>query len=324
MIPSPTTVKAVRRALGGLQFYGDTVEGFQELTAPMHRMTKNDVTDGPSGNFDGLWTLDLPPSHDKYDTHYETHWITRSGKLVEKDDEYRVSCETGFNIAKARVAWLTLLNQPDFSQPFWIAVDASQTGYGAVIGQQRNGKIHPLSFHSGHFDTTKRKWASVVREFYGLRMAAWKFRWMILGSRAQVFVITDCKPVSGALRFKINNELIARWTLELLQFDLVVHWKPGTSAILQVADTLSRDRQRTANDGAPFELSKALSEFDVTKSPQEQGWNGPTLPWEAEPYQKLKLYKHITDSDGDVEAIEVSAIDPEDNVTIGGDRSETD
>jgi len=317
LIPSPTTVKAVRRALGGLQFYGDTVEGFQELTAPMHRMTKNDVTDGPNGNFDGLWTLDLPPSHDKYDTHYETHWITRSGKLVEKDDEYRVSCETGFNIAKARVAWLTLLNQPDFSQPFWIAVDASQTGYGAVIGQQRNGKIHPLSFHSGHFDTTKRKWASVVREFYGLRMAAWKFRWMILGSRAQVFVITDCKPVSGALRFKINNELIARWTLELLQFDLVVHWKPGTSAILQVADTLSRDRQRTANDGAPFELSKALSEFDVTKSPQEQGWNGPTLPWEAEPYQKLKLYKHITDSDGDVEAIEVSAIDPEDNMTIG-------
>ena len=317
LIPSPTTVKAVRRALGGLQFYGDTVEGFQELTAPMHRMTKNDVTDGPSGNFDDLWTLDLPLSHDKYDTHHETHWVTRSGKLVEKNDEYRVSCETGFNIAKARVACLTLLNQPDFSQPFWIAVDASLTGYGAVIGQQRNGKIHPLSFHSGHFDTTKRKWASVVREFYGLRMAAWKFRWMILGSQAQVFVITDCKPVSGALRFKINNELIARWTLELLQFDLVVHWKPGTSAILQVADTLSRDRQRTANDGAPYELSKALSEFDITKSPQKQGWNGPTLPWEAEPYQKLKLYKHITDSDGDVEAIEVSAIDPEDNMTIG-------
>ena len=64
-------------------------------------------------------------------------------------------------------------------------------------------------------------------------------------------------------------------------------------------------------------LQGTLSEFDVTKSPQEQGWNGPTLPWEAEPYQKLKLYKHITDSDGDVEAIEVSAIDPEDNMTIG-------
>lgn len=55
-------------------------------------------------------------------------------------------CETAFNMLKARLCALPVLQSPGFSKRFLVQVDASAVGLGAVLAQRDPGKEQPVLY----------------------------------------------------------------------------------------------------------------------------------------------------------------------------------
>ena len=59
-------------------------------------------------------------------------------KLLTKDSEFQwtKSCQNAFEILKAKLSVAPILRGPDWSLPFHISTDASDTAIGGVLGQK--------------------------------------------------------------------------------------------------------------------------------------------------------------------------------------------
>ena len=256
LIPEPTTVKEMRRYIGGTGYYSNCVEGYAELAAPLHRCTRNDV---PAGDITGHWFITLPPE----DPDHLTHWkVKKTGEKVLKSKSFTVSTQDGFEIIKTRLCVGALLRSPDWSKRFYIMCDAAQTGYGAVLSQMGDeARLCPLHFHSCHFNDQEQRRPSVVREAYAATASVWTFRWAVCGTRFNFLLIGDCRALEQARKArKINNHFIARLALKLDEFPgMDMFWREGHSGALMCPDLLSR----------------ALIEYDGSKTPDQQGYDGP-------------------------------------------------
>ena len=64
-------------------------------------------------------------------------------KLLRKDVEFQwtESCQNGFEILKAKLSMAPILGGPDWSLPFHISTDASDTAIGGVLGQKEGTSI---------------------------------------------------------------------------------------------------------------------------------------------------------------------------------------
>ena len=114
----PTTVLALRSFLGFASYYRRFVEGFAKLAAPLHRLvaelvgSKSRRAEQQVGN---KWT--------------EEH-------------------QQSFEVLKSKLTTAPVLAYADFSLPFVLEVDASHGGLGAVLSQEREGKVRPIAFAS--------------------------------------------------------------------------------------------------------------------------------------------------------------------------------
>jgi hypothetical protein len=65
--------------------------------------------------------------------------------LLMKNDEFKWtnSCQEAFNTLKHQLSTAPILRGPDWTLPFHISSDASDTAIGAVLGQEKNH----LPFH---------------------------------------------------------------------------------------------------------------------------------------------------------------------------------
>ena len=59
-------------------------------------------------------------------------------KLLTKDVEFQwtESCQNDFEILKAKISVAPILRGPNWSLPFHISTDASDTAIGGVLGQK--------------------------------------------------------------------------------------------------------------------------------------------------------------------------------------------
>ena len=249
--------------MGSAGYYRCFVESFARLAASIHRCVKGDV---PDDDISSAWTMPLPPGHAKR----ESHWTTPKGVLVPKDPSLPISAECGFQSLKARLCCLVCLTVPDFSKDFHILVDASTHGFGCVLTQRdpETRKFKPIDFHSKAFSLTQMRWASVVRECYGLVRALDRYRATIYGSGCTVWVISDCRPLTGKtlLTQKVNSSMIQRWQIELNEYgDLLrVMYRNGASPIMSTPDLLSRSISKFNEDfeGARNEFQGPTSYMD--------------------------------------------------------------
>jgi transposase InsO family protein len=128
--------------------------------------------------------------------------------------DWKPSAEEAFKKLKAAFGREVLLHYPDFTMPFVVDCDASETGMGAVLGQKTSSGERPIAMESRKFTTAERKWHIREKEALAIKFALEKFRHYLLG--AEFVVRTDHSSLTWL--FKAKTGRLQRWALVLQEF----------------------------------------------------------------------------------------------------------
>jgi len=128
------------------------------------------------------------------------------------------------------------LSCPDFRVPFILQTDASSVGLGAVLAQKVEETEHVIAFASRALSDAEKKYSTTEQECLAVVWAIKKFRPYLEGYRFTV--ITDHSSLRWLHNLKNPTGRLARWALELLEYDYVIEHRKG--AMHHVPDALSR------------------------------------------------------------------------------------
>lgn len=145
-LPSPKTVRDVRRLIGMAGWYRRFIHNFSSITAPISDLIK------------------------------------KSKEKVVWTDE----AENAFIQLKTALISAPILATPDFTLPFQVECDASDLGMGAVLTQIQNGEEKVIAYMSKKLTATQQKYHVTERECLAVITAIEKFRQYIEGVKFTV------------------------------------------------------------------------------------------------------------------------------------------
>ena len=211
----PKTVGQLRAVIGFLGYYRTYVQNFSIKLKPVYDLLQGKTSKDKNGNRKQL------------DSRTKINWT----------DEHQAVIADMVNHLKSPA----VISYPDFSSPFIIHCDASQSGLGAVLYQRKEDKkLKVISFasrtlspaeknynlHSGKLEFLAMKWAVTER-----------FRdYLINGPPFEV--VTDNNPLTYVLTTAKLNATGLRWIAELANFRFTIRYRSGKKHI--DADYLSR------------------------------------------------------------------------------------
>ena len=198
-IELPQTMGQLRSFLGLVNWYGSHLKGYAMIAAPLHDM----LTGTYSKKTRLVWTADL---------------IDRFERL--KSDI--VSCSP--------------LEFLDTTSPIILQTDASDYGMGAVLYQQKDGKMTHIALLSKKFDKTQLRWSTPEKEAFAIYHSL--KTWHYLLSDRRFTLHTDHKNLIELQTSCGPNLKVMRWFQAIQDFDMKLEHIPGLSNI--VADALSR------------------------------------------------------------------------------------
>ena len=195
--PRPTTKKELRSFLGLVGYYRRHIKKFSEYAAPL-----TDLTRGKGSQID-----------------------------------WNPACEQSFQFFQTALSSYPVLVPPDWRKPFFVQVDASNRGVGAVLAQvDKLGEEHPICYISRKLTRTEEILSTTEKECLALFWAITKLRYYLFGRK--FFVQVDHNPLVWLNRVKEKSLKLLRWSLTLQEYDFEVLYKPGKSHTN--ADALSR------------------------------------------------------------------------------------
>lgn len=105
--------------------------------------------------------------------------------------------------------------------------DASTLGFGAVLLQlQADGKLNPVAYFSRSTTPQESRYYSFELETLAIIYALRRFRCYLDGIPFRI--ITDCNSLTLTLNKKAINPRIARWALELEDYDYTIQHRSGS------------------------------------------------------------------------------------------------
>ncbi|KAL7883046.1 hypothetical protein SRHO_G00007040 [Serrasalmus rhombeus] len=174
----PCHLTELRSFLGFASYYRRFVEGFSKLAAPLHHLV---------GKLSG------------------PRWKGKTPQ-VPLTTSWNEECEHAFQSLKEHLTSAPVLAYADFSKPFIVEVDASHGGLGAVLSQEQEGKIHPITFASRGLRPTERNMENYSSMKLKLLAVKWavtvKFREYLLGHQFTIF--TDNNSLSHLQTAKLG------------------------------------------------------------------------------------------------------------------------
>ncbi|GFW34444.1 hypothetical protein TNCV_500621 [Trichonephila clavipes] len=138
--------------------------------------------------------------------------------------------------------------------------DACKQGYGAILLQEaEDGKLHPIYYMSKKTNTAEEKYDSYELEVLAIINALKKFRVYLLGQHFKI--VTDCSAFQKTMQKKELITRIARWALQLEEFDYEIEHRAGSR--MKHVDALSRyPVMMVCNDTLTSKLKNAQEEDD--------------------------------------------------------------
>ncbi|KAF4088913.1 hypothetical protein AMELA_G00060260, partial [Ameiurus melas] len=124
----------------------------------------------------------------------------------------------------------------NFTLPFSVHTDASETGLGAVLSQTFEGEEHPVLYISRKLSPAERRYAAVEREALAIKWAIEELRYYLAGR--PFILVTDHAPLQWMAKAKDTNTRVTRWFLALQDFSFQVQHRAG--ALHGIADGLSQ------------------------------------------------------------------------------------
>ena len=137
-----------------------------------------------------------------------------------------------FDKLKQVMSSCPVLALPHFSKPFVLECDASRSGIGAVLMQDR----HPIAFESRKLRGSEILYSTYDKEMLAIMHALAKFRQYLVGSKFTVK--TDHSSLRYFLEQKELNERQQKWVSKIQANDINIEYVKGKNNI--VVDALSR------------------------------------------------------------------------------------
>uniref|UniRef100_A0A8R1I9D7 RNA-directed DNA polymerase n=1 Tax=Caenorhabditis japonica TaxID=281687 RepID=A0A8R1I9D7_CAEJA len=162
-------------------------------------------------------------------------------RLNKKDEKFTwgPEQEKAFNDLRQAIIEKPVLRFPDYEKPFHIFTDASSIGLGAALMQTEDAdekQYRPIAYASRTLASTETRWPAIQVEMLAIIFALRHFRPYICLSR--IILHTDHRPLRYLLSKNKVNDNLARWLIELQQYDITIEYIEGKRNT--VADFLSR------------------------------------------------------------------------------------
>ncbi len=210
--PVPGNVKDLRRFLGFTGFYRRFVKNYSKVSRPLYDLLKGDPTAGK---------------------------VKKKSRNVAKPVPFVWGApqQEAFDRLIELLTTAPTLAYADFSQPFILHTDASQTGLGAVLYQEHNGVRKVIAYASRGLSVSESRYPAHKLEFLALKWAVVdKFRDYLYAS--QFTVHTDNNPLTYVQTSAKLDATGHRWLAELCSFDFDIKYRSGQCNV--DADSLSR------------------------------------------------------------------------------------
>ncbi|KAI2645131.1 Retrovirus-related Pol polyprotein from transposon 17.6 [Labeo rohita] len=149
----PLTKTQVRAFLGLAGYYRCFIPNFSSLAAPLTDLTRKGQPE-------------------------KIHWTS--------------AAEEAFVQLKVALTSSPVLRAPDFSCPFLLQTDASDTGLGAVLSQIQEDEEHPVLYISRNLSPAERNYATIEKEALAIMWAVLELRYYLLGRKFTL--VTDHAP----------------------------------------------------------------------------------------------------------------------------------
>ena len=195
--PIPKTKKQVQSFLGLAGYYRDYIQDFSTIAAPLSDLTKK-----------GL------PNKIPWNNHHQQAFNQLIDSLTQNP----------------------ILRLPNLSKPFVLRTDASDVGLGAILLQEYNSTLFPVSFASKKLSSQERKYSTSEKECLAIVWAINKYDKYLHGT--DFTLQTDHEALKYLECAKFNNARIMRWAIALQPYHMKVEHIRGSMNC--GADYLSR------------------------------------------------------------------------------------
>ena len=144
--------------------------------------------------------------------------------------------ESAFEILKKTIVSEPMLRTPDFSLPFVVQTDASETAIGAALLQEFGDGLLPVAFASRKLQPRETRYTVGERECLAIIFALKKFDRYLYGKEFTLY--TDHSSLTHLKQKSPENSRLLRWSLLLGNYKFQVKSIKGKDNVL--ADFLSR------------------------------------------------------------------------------------
>jgi hypothetical protein len=124
--------------------------------------------------------------------------------------------EKAYNSLKSIILKKPILRIPDVRKPFVLRTDASNNGLGAVLLQEYEDKLFPVSYASRKLLEREKNYSTMEKECLAIVWAVKKYMPYLYGT--EFTLQTDHQPLTYIDRAKFENSRVMRWALYLQNF----------------------------------------------------------------------------------------------------------
>ena len=130
----------------------------------------------------------------------------------------------------------SVLRLPDISKPFVLRTDASNTGIGAMLLQDHDGPVFPVSYASKKLLEREKAYTTIEKDCFTIIWTMKKLMFYVYGT--EFIIQTDIEPLFYLNKSKFVNDKIMRWAMFIQSYEFRTESIKGSENVR--AEFLSR------------------------------------------------------------------------------------